>query len=314
MQLTATLPLKLSGRHYGHNVGFCDLLFSSFRHFGVRELFSEILVIAPPDEITIVRHHAEAWSDFPVRVVSDEEVVPALARFRRPEQVRPWFRQQIIKMAASKMVDTDFYLSLDPDVIAVKTVGAGDLVVDGRALLDEEDRSVHTQWWEDSGSILDVDPNLGMPGMHVTPVLYSPKVWDRCFRRLEEVHGGEWTDHLLNSNLLWTEMSLYFLTLENFFSPDQIHIASSGRKYGLHSTPEYWSREDFGNIDISRLFTAENRGLFAVLSSSARVRPDVLADRLRPWVDCELQPYDVMDTLTSRLVETYGKVVRRLRS
>jgi hypothetical protein len=54
-ELNAVLPLKLSGRHYGNNIGYCDTLFSSFRHFGLRDVLSEVVLVAMPSELARAR-------------------------------------------------------------------------------------------------------------------------------------------------------------------------------------------------------------------------------------------------------------------
>ena len=192
-ELSAVMPLKLSGRHYGNNVGYCDTLFSSFRHFGLRR---RVLGISDRRGAVGSRDGSEttheAWSDFPIRIVSEDELLPVFQRYNRPHQVRPWHRQQMIKMASSTIVKSDTYLSLDPDVIAVKSVVAEDLMPDGLPLLDQETRSYHPEWWIDSARLLGVAPNLEEPGVHATPILYCSAVWARCFSRLEELrrsHG-----------------------------------------------------------------------------------------------------------------------------
>ena len=213
------MPVKLTGRHYGNNVGYCDTLFSSFRHFGLGDVFSEFLVVVVPSEAETVRKYAEAWSDFPIRIVSEDELLPVFRRYNRPHQVRPWHRQQMIKMACSTIVESDTYLSLDPDVIAVKRVDSRRPHADGLPLLDPETRSYHPEWWIDSGRLLGVEPNLEQPGVHATPILYRSEVWARCFSRLEELQKKPWAEALITAQGTWTEMALYYLTLENFFDP-----------------------------------------------------------------------------------------------
>ncbi len=158
-ELSAVMPVKLSGRHYANNVGYCDTLFCSFRHFGLREVFSELLLVVVPSEAETVRRNAKAWSDFPIHIVSEDELLPVFQRYNRPHQVRPWHRQQMIKMACSTMVKSDTYLSLDPDVIAVKRVTADILMPGGLPLLDQEPRSIHPEWWIESARLLGVEPD-----------------------------------------------------------------------------------------------------------------------------------------------------------
>ena len=310
-ELSAVMPVKLSGRHYRNNVGYCDTLFSSFRHFGLTDVFSEILIIVVPSEAEIVRRYAKAWSDFPIRIVSEEELLPIFQQYNRPHQVRPWHRQQMIKMACSTVVRSDTYLSLDPDVIAVKRVTTDLLVPDGLPLLDQESRSMHPEWWIESAKLLGVEPNLEAPGLHVTPVLFRSEVWARCFSRLEELWKKPWAETLITAPT-WTECTLYYLTLENFFEPTAVHRIGSQTR--LHSSVEFWSKEDFEQKDLSVFFSDDNPGLFGVLSSSTKVDPRETVERLAPWIPVTIQPYEVEDEpLRVRVGEFSEKVVRYCR-
>jgi hypothetical protein len=65
---------------------------------------------------------------------------PAFRRFTRPWQIRPWQRQQIIKLNAPAFTTAPFVLTLDPDVIAVKPITRELLLPGGRAILEPEAR------------------------------------------------------------------------------------------------------------------------------------------------------------------------------
>lgn len=217
----------------------------------------------------------------------------------------------MIKMACSSVVASGTYLSLDPDVIAVKDVTAEMLMPDGLPLLDQECRSAHPEWWIESGRLLEVEPNVNEPGVHATPILYRSEVWARCFGRLEEVWSKPWDETLITTPETWTEMALYYLTLENFFEPSAVHRIGGERR--LHSTVEFWLKEDFDQKDVSDLFSPDNPGLFGVLSSSARVDPHDIASRLAPWIPVTIQPYTAEESLWVRAKEFSEKVVRYLR-
>jgi hypothetical protein len=310
-QLSAVMPVKLTGRHYADNVGYCDTLFCSFRHFGLGDILSEFLIVVVPDEAEAVRKYANAWSDFPIRIVPEEELLPVFRRYNRPHQVRPWHRQQMIKMACASEVASGTYLSLDPDVIAVKDVTADQLMPDGLPLLDQESRSAHPTWWIESARLLGVEPNMSELGIHVTPFLFCSEVWTRCFARLEEVSGKPWDETLITTPETWTEGTLYYLTLENFFVPSAVHCFGNERR--LHSVGEFWSKEDFDQKDVAAFFSPDNPGLFGVLSSSAKVDPHDIARRLAPWIPVTIQPYTAEGSLRVRAEEFSEKVVRYLR-
>ena len=112
--------MKVSGRHYGDNLARLDLLFSSLLHFGAPGLLDELIVVVRADEADLIGRHLAQWPELPLRVIVEDEHFPAFRRFRRPWQVRPWQRQQIIKLNAPALTTADFVLTLDPDVMAVK--------------------------------------------------------------------------------------------------------------------------------------------------------------------------------------------------
>src|SRR5262245_23102544 len=98
--LAALLPLKVSGRHYGDNLARLDLLFSTLLHFARPDLFDDLVIVVRADEADLIGRHLEQWPDLPLRIVVEDDHFPAFRRFNRPWQVRPWQRQQIIKLNA----------------------------------------------------------------------------------------------------------------------------------------------------------------------------------------------------------------------
>ncbi len=111
------MPLKVSGRHYGENLARLDLLFSSLLEFAPG-LLDELLIVVRADEADQIGRHLSGWSELPIRLVLEDEHFPAFRRYTRPWQVRPWQRQQLIKLNAPAMTDASFVLTLDPDVLA----------------------------------------------------------------------------------------------------------------------------------------------------------------------------------------------------
>ena len=52
-------------------------------------------------------------------VVPESSLVPEFRFFRN---VSGWYKQQLIKLAIAERIETDFYLTLDSDVICIKPV------------------------------------------------------------------------------------------------------------------------------------------------------------------------------------------------
>ena len=267
--LSALLPVKVSGRHYGENLARLDLLFSSLLHFAVPGLFGEILIVVPANEADYIARHLENWPELPIRLVIEDEHFPAFRRFTRPWQIRPWQRQQIIKLNAPAIASGPFVLMLDPDVLAVKPIAYEFLVQDGRAVLEPEPRTVHRRWWQDSAALLDLEPGLDRQGIGVTPAILSTEILTEVQSRLEAVSGRPWMDTLLTSYCDWTEFTLYLLAAESSGLLDRCHIWADDPAvpHRLQVDPDIsiWDMNGASVEAVQRLFTAADSGLFAVV-------------------------------------------------
>jgi hypothetical protein len=270
--LSALLPVKVSGRHYGENLARLDLLFSSLMHFAA-DLLDELLVVVRDDETDQVGSYLDQWPDLPIRMVVEDEHFPAFKQYSRPWQVRPWQRQQVIKLNAPAMTDAEFVLTLDPDVLALKPITREMLCPSGRALLEPEPRTVHPQWWRDSADLLGVDPGLERRGINVTPAILSTTILKELQARLEAVGGRPWMDVLLTSYCDWTEYTLYLLAAERATLVDRLHVWADDAEVPahLHADPSLsiWGGADAGREDVTRLLRAADPGLFAVVQSSS---------------------------------------------
>lgn len=278
--VSGLLPLKVSGRHYGENLARLDLLLSSLVEFAPG-LLDELLIVVRADEADRIGRHLSAWTDLPIRMVLEDEHFPAFRRYTRPWQVRPWQRQQVIKLNSPAMTDARFVLTLDPDVLARKPVTRELLLPGGRALLEPEPRSVHPRWWRDSADLLDVEPALERPGMNVTPAVLSTAVLGELQRRLEEVGGRPWMDILLTSYCDWTEYTLYLLAAERAGLVEREHLWADDTcaRVHLHAHPalSVWGGGAPDRADVERLFVADDPGLFAVVQSNSGLSADAVA-------------------------------------
>jgi hypothetical protein len=291
--LASLLPLKLSGRHYGDNLGRLDLLLSSLVHFGEPGLLDPFLVVTPADEVPAVRRHVEQWPELDITVVVEEDHFPAFRRYRKPWQVRPWQRQQVIKLAAPDLTSAPFVLTLDPDVLAVHKVSRDLLLPHGRALLVPEPRSAHPAWWRASADVLDVPADPGGPGMGVTPALLSADILRSVHRRIEAVSGRPWVDTLLTTYADWTEYSLYLLeATRSGLLDDQHQWCGTDTAARLQVAPErsIWTRREATPAAVARLYDDQDPGLFAVVQSNAGMPVAEIAAAVAEVVPLRLAP------------------------
>jgi hypothetical protein len=295
--LAGLMPLKVGGRHYGDNLARVNLLFSSLLHFAAPGLLDEIVVVVRSDEAELIGRHIAQWPDLPVRIVVEDDHFPAFQRYTRPWQLRPWQRQQIIKLNAPAFVDAEFVLMLDPDVMAIKPLNRALLVGEGRALLEPESREVHRQWWLDSADLLEVSPGLERPGMNVTPAVLSTAVLRELHRRLEAVGGRPWMDVLLTSYCNWTEYTLYLLAAEASGLEQRYHLWADDPRAPahLHTDPatSIWDAEHATPSNVERLFAEQDPGLFAVVQSNTGLPASeiaAVANRHFPVRDTSVEP------------------------
>jgi hypothetical protein len=268
--LSALLPLKVSGRHYGDNLARLDLLFSSLMHFAPG-LVDDLLVVVRADEADFIGRHLAQWADLPIGMIVEDEHFPAFRRFTRPWQIRPWQRQQIIKLNAPAFTEAPFVLTLDPDVLVRRPITRQLLMPDGRAILEPEARGVHPGWWRASADLLELDPGFERPGMNVTPALLSTAVLSELQERLEAVGDRPWMEILLTSYCDWTEYSLYLLAAERAGLVERHHVWADDpmTPVHLHVDPavSIWDATRASRANVRRLFTADDPGVFAVVQS-----------------------------------------------
>jgi len=312
--ISAVLPLKISGRHYSENLNRCDLLFGTMRHFGLVPLLAEVLIIVPGDEREVIAHHAEAWSDFPIRIVAEDGFLDVFRQYAAMHQVRPWHRQQIIKLFSATLVSTPFFLTLDPDVMALRHFGYSDLVQDGRALLEPESRHVHPDWWQASARLLGLEPALDRPGMSVTPAILARSVCVALTERLEAKHGRAWYRVLLeNYAINWTEYTLYYLVAESSGLLDQLHRVPADGAPRLLSPYQVWTKADLDRTRLAALYNTPQRDFFCVIQSNAGVGSAEIAALLAPHVPIALRPaVSVAGRRGDRLRELGGAAIRKV--
>lgn len=316
-QLSAVMALKVRGRHYADNIGRCDILFSSFRHFGLRPLFSEILIVIPGAEADYIRKYAAAWSDFPLRFIVEDEYLEKFKDFSRIHEVRNWHRQQIIKLFCAELVKSDFFLVLDPDVFAVKPFGYADVVVGQRAIVETDRREWHKDWYEASGELLGVEPNLERQGMGVTPAILSAAVCRELCAYIAKRHDKLWYEVLLSRYMTqWTEYTLYQLFLDHTGQFDRYHVTpeGAGLTRRLHSPAPWgvWYAADYPKLDLAELFSAKNPGLLSVVQSNVGVSPQTIARDFAPYLPIAIQPYERISSRREKVREFYGAVLRRV--
>jgi hypothetical protein len=311
-KLSAILPIKTRGRHYADNIARCDILFSSLRHFTAPETFDRFVLVVPHDEFEEVKGYAKAWSDFPVVVVDESLHFGIFAEFSQRHQIRGWHRQQIIKLYAPALIETEYFLVFDPDCFATHSFTADTLIADGKALTHYMPRTTEGYYWLASGKLLGIEPHMERDGMWWTPAILSRTLCLSLHRNLETQFGTDWRRVLLRHYTVdWTEYTLYWLNAEREGLLEQFHTPPAPGQRTLHAAESVWHADKMNDWDAARYFSSESDGLFAVIQSNTNISARQVADKLSAFFPITIQPYTRHVDPALKAAEFYSAAVRR---
>ena len=296
-KIDAVLPLTL--QDYERS----DLLRESLRRF-----FADLgtcWVVVRDDEFDQI---TTMIKDSKYRVIPESAIIPELGFYnflrrvasRSHKPTSGYHVQQLIKLAIAAFVDTEFYLTLDADVICIRPVRASDLISAGRAITHRYPLSLHLEWYLHAERVL----GLRRSGWShaVTPSLLNREAMLKFQRYLErrvnpvlrflafflpqrsrlKANLVSWRSYLIR-NLPWTEYSLYNTFLEAFDLYESYYAAGSGSMvYGNG----VWERGEFPSWDPgANARPDEPNFFFTVVQSHTGVSVREVRERVRKYLE-----------------------------
>lgn len=171
--------------------------------------------------------------------------------------------QMAIKLFVANIVETQFYVTLDADIILLRSFEYQDIIISvrndtgeiimERGLYENEPREVHANWWVHSSRLLKLtgvdDQIVGTAdgGFGVTPAILS--VWGShiVLDRLRTIYGKDMLEKTLLENFnnnIWTEYTSYALLLHDYGAFDTLHVEQNmdGRKL-LHCNDVWYKTQ-----------------------------------------------------------------------
>jgi hypothetical protein len=208
-----------------------------------------------------------------------------------------WVKQQVLKLAAHKLMQDPLYLCLDSDLVCCKPIDDEWLLPGGRAMTDRTQRHKFPAWWYRSSEILDANYDRNAIGMAVTPQFLSTKICQQLEEFLVGKFGVAPWSKLMDPQMAslddnkqysgWTEYTLYSLFAEKIGLMDQFHLTQAemsklGRR--LSSLNSLWGRGQFEAWQPHKAFTDEDPGTFLVCQSNTDLPIEDIIKRLNPFV------------------------------
>ena len=288
--MEAVLPLKISGDYQDFDLQRARILLFSLEKFYNSGKPLIVHVIALRKEMEDIKNNfLGKYNNINVIIHPEDELIQ---EFGSVHCWNGWMKQQVLKLAAHKLVNSEFYLALDADIVCFREFGVNDMIIDGRAICDWEDRSVHTSWWENSAKIIGVQPNIDDVGMKPTPAIISHKVCQELesflFRKLGDGFWGKILDIPG-----WTEFTLYNLFAESIGCMSKFHYNKEEVrliKKALRGQHNFSTEESFLKWNPEKCFSTDQPGYFMVCNSSSRVDPARIWEKLSVHFCCDLQP------------------------
>lgn len=242
-----------------------------------------VWVVVPDRQL---REISRAIKEPRYKVVPETRLIPEL-RFLKPLRVfsrryaHGWIIQQVIKLAIAQYIDSDYYLTLDADVICVKPVKIADVIKDGRAkTARSRDGNYHPGWYTRASQLLNL-PQSGFTWHSITPCLLSREAVIGLQGHLHN-HLGGWRNFLLR-HTGWTEYTLYHTFLEGMGLWDKYHFTEEADI----SSNSVWSADEYKNWNPEKSFLGNQDFFFSVIQSNTGIEAHTVWERVRPWLDTQ---------------------------
>ena len=188
---------------------------------------STLLVVRPEQEVSAVTEYLSQSQSMPVEVMAKENLVPDLRQYPK---LRCWRKRQLVKLAASRVLASDYCFTFATEVLGTRLTNRSELLPVGEALLQHESRALYQPLWFSSTSLLCIDQAVGdsYRGMSITLTLLTRDLLktftdalskrrvssaERLCRSHPPWSPPNWTPARFRCRW-WTEYSLY-----NLFAP-----------------------------------------------------------------------------------------------
>jgi hypothetical protein len=233
--LSFVLPLALAGTgRPGSDLERASLMFESFERCFRADQIASFLVVTRPQDLDAVAAHLRSIGVLDSVDLISETIIcpelamdpPSLSEFPTPNH--GWYRQQLVKLGAARRLASEFYMTLDADVIFTMPFTAPTLIRQQRAVVNTQTREDFFHRLTDYAAESSCEIRLGRDqrardilGLTrtrdcfygETPVIYNTALVRGLLDHLEASSHTSWASHLL-AQIPWTEFALYYTFAE----------------------------------------------------------------------------------------------------
>lgn len=143
-----------------------EILLPSFDKWMDVACVRRFIIICPEDHVGSYRECGDSFSKLRIDVISEGTLLKGTFTTKNS-----WYIQQMLKLNACGLIETEWYCTLDADVFLFKRTGYEDFIKNGRAIFNNEPISEHPLWWERSSAYLKIPISVLQVGFGATPSL-----------------------------------------------------------------------------------------------------------------------------------------------
>ncbi|PCK09041.1 MAG: hypothetical protein COA42_06060 [Alteromonadaceae bacterium] len=269
-----------------------DRLLLSIDKFGNVDVIADIFVICPDDEMQEIQENLKKHQNYDtLTFVSEDSLVPDAMKIKAydPDGRGGWYFQQVLKIACATLVKTDFYITLDSDVILMKPMQVAQLFSGERSFVNVEDKAYYQKMYTEEFAeeeymvktgrylraveVLELEETerSSVQIFGETPVTLNKHISNALIAHMSALSDTPWYELLMRQSG-WTEYGLYFMFAQKTNLLDKYHVVASP-DHVLDLSRSAWHLSSHyivpRNYDHAHFFgnASENGGLFLVIQS-----------------------------------------------
>jgi hypothetical protein len=210
MLYTIVLPIRKEGIE-----SFFALNMPLYEKYLIGSEIKRFIFVTPSDSVDLLKSYCSKLT-FDSEVVADEMFIDQSLLSERG-----WYKQQLIKLLVSEIVDTDHYLLIDDDLFLTQPLNYSDMVVEGKIVYSNEswtddgpNFATNSRWWTGSCNLLDYNvANIvnSSTNMGVTPQLMITSEVQGMISLLSSRYGDIWKKKFIDCGA--TEYASYWVYL-----------------------------------------------------------------------------------------------------
>jgi len=308
-----TIALSGTGRD-DQDLERVKLLIRSFKKYFDESQLSKFFIVTTPRDANVVEDTIRPmFAGGKLEILDENDVCPEFENdpdttTQWPKPNKGWYRQQLIKLAMHERVDTPFYMTLDSDVLFVRTFSASSLIRGGKAALNVQTSEDYMRLYRKKLALHEVKVRESRYGRAEcilkcvrkpayvrqwygeTPVLLNCRIAKALTEHIEATWQKPWRQALLD-NLPWTEYPLYFLFAEEQGLLHK-HYVHGNADSVLRLSQSLWQPanqyvvpRDLSNWNPGLIFDSGDEGIAVVVQSYLGYPVSEIANRINPYLE-----------------------------